>query len=482
VSAARHAAGRRLLLVVADGVRPDVFTEELEAGHLPAVAALRERGGLYAVSSSFPSVTGPAYVPFLMGHHPATVGMPGLRWFDRARRLRWSPSQTRSYAGIDIWHADHDVSREAATLLELARPSLAGMSMLGRGASAGHIGRSTRWMVRASIPHFRGDLHGWRRVEQAATRAFLKRFARVRPRAAVLALTSPDKLSHKLGPASEAVRAAIRDVDVAIAEARTIADRDGWGESLHVWIVGDHGHASVSAHDDLHGWLEGRGLRVLAHPRLDRRRPDVALMVGGNAMAHLYLEPEHRTRRWWPALGARWTGLHDDLVGRDSIDLVSVAVDASRVRVTHASHGSADVVRHGSAADARWDYLADGGDPLRLGGTLRGLDEHAAWEASAGTPYPDAVVQLASLGLAARTGDLVVSAAEGWDLRARYEPVPHVSTHGALLRDQMMVPLLIDVPVTRVPQRTSDVMPSALDLLGIGVPPGMQGRSVVAQR
>ena len=49
----------RLLVVVADGVRPDVLASELDGGRLPAMAALREAGGLYAVSSSFPSVTGP---------------------------------------------------------------------------------------------------------------------------------------------------------------------------------------------------------------------------------------------------------------------------------------------------------------------------------------------------------------------------------------------------------------------------------------
>jgi arylsulfatase A-like enzyme len=57
--------------------------------------------------------------------------------------------------------------------------------------------------------------------------------------------------------------------------------------------------------------------------------------------------------------------------------------------------------------------------------------------------------------------------------------VPHVSTHGALLRAQMEVPFLLDVPVARSPQRTADVMPSALGLLGIAVPPGLQGRSVL---
>jgi hypothetical protein len=35
------------------------------------------------------------------------------------------------------------------------------------------------------------------------------------------------------------------------------------------------------------------------------------------------------------------------------------------------------------------------------------------------------------------------------------------------LRDQMMVPLILDAVPSRLPQRTTDVVPSALDLLGV---------------
>lgn len=470
-------AHRRLLLVVADGVRPDVMQEEIDAGRAPALAALRARGSMHAISSSFPSVTGPAYVPFLMGRHPASVGLPGLRWYDRARSLSWAPAQARSYAGIDIWHVDGDVHADAPTLLELAQPSLAGMSMLGRGATHGRIGRSVSWMARAAPSHFRGDLLGWRRVERQATAAFFTRFAAVRPRASVLAITSPDKFAHAFGSRSEPVRDAIADIDAAVAKAFAIAARDGWREQLHVWVVGDHGHAPVSHHDDLHGWLEGEGLRVLAHPRLHIRNPDVALMVGGNAMAHLYLAPGERQRRWWPSHAAQWTPLLDDILARPSVDLAATALSASTVELRHATRGSAQLHRHDTDQGTRWSYILRDGDPLDLGGPLHQLDACAAWQATSAGDYPDALVQLSWLATAARAGDIIVSASEAWDLRARFEPLPHVSTHGSLQRDQMMVPLLVDVPITRAPHRTTDVVPSALDLLAISADLPFDGRS-----
>lgn len=467
----------RLLLVVADGVRPDVLQQEMDAGRAPAMAKLRARGGLHRVTSSFPSVTGPAYVPFLMGRHAGSVGLPGLRWFDRSRTLRWSSANARSYAGIDIWHVDHDVAADAPTLFELARPSLSGMSLLGRGATVGNIGRSIMWCVRAAIPHFRGDTLGWRTVERAATADFMRHFAHSRPRFAILAITSPDKFSHKFGSDSEPVRHAIADVDAAIARAIAIATKGGWRDSLRVWVVSDHGHAPVSQHDDLHGWLESQSLRVLAHPQLHTRDPDVALMVGGNAMAHLYLQPSVRARSWWPAHADRWTRLHDALVERTAVDLTAVATSSQAVRVSHATRGTAELRWRNDGDGWRFDYDARHGDALQLGGSFGAIDDRDAWTVCATSPYPDAIVQLLTLCTTARAGDIVLSATEDWDLRSRFEPVAHVSTHGALLRDQMFVPLLLDAPIAGTPQRTADVMPSVLAALGLPIPTGLDGRS-----
>ena len=470
---------KRLLLVVADGVRTDVLREELDAGNLPALSALCATGGVFEVSTSFPSVTGPAYVPFIMGRHPANVGIPGLRWFDRSRRLPFATGSSRSYAGIDIWHADRDVARDIPTALELARPSLAGMTMLARGASLGNVGRSVMWCIRAAISHFQGDTLGWRSIEGRATEIFMRRFAHHRPRFSVLSITSPDKFSHRYGNRSSEVRGAIRDLDRAVAKAQSIAKNGGWLESLRIWMVGDHGHAAVHDHDDLHGWLETLNYRVLAHPKVRTRNADIALMVGGNAMAHLYLDPSSRTRQWWPSLEGKYSTLLELLVQRPSIDVAAVVLDGATVRILSASRGEAVVRRTVVDGSARWDYVVETGDPLELGGTLRSLDQCTAWQASMETPYPDSIVQLSSLVTSARSGDIVVSASEGWDLRARYEPVPHLSTHGGLLREQMMVPLVLDEKPERMPMRTTDVVPSMLAALGISSDATFDGRSFV---
>jgi hypothetical protein len=86
-------------------------------------------------------------------------------------------------------------------------------------------------------------------------------------------------------------------------------------------------------------------------------------------------------------------------------------------------------------------------------------------------------VQIPHLVSAPRSGEIILSASRDWDYRARYEPIPHVSSHGALHRDHMLVPLLVNHPVRKLPRRTVDVMPSALAALGIDIPARLDGKS-----
>jgi hypothetical protein len=205
------------------------------------------------------------------------------------------------------------------------------------------------------------------------------------------------------------------------------------------------------------------------------RRPDVAVMVSGNAMAHLYLETSRRARPWWPELAARWEPLAELLLERESVDLVLLPHSPTRCEVRGRGRGSA-MVEHKAG---RFSYIPVSGDPLGLG-EHRSLDADESHDVTMQSDYPDALAQIIHLAGSARAGEIILSAAPGWDFRAKYEPIPHVSTHGALHREHMLVPLLVNRPVAGTPRRTTDVMPSALRALGVTVPRGLDGRSFVA--
>jgi hypothetical protein len=197
--------------------------------------------------------------------------------------------------------------------------------------------------------------------------------------------------------------------------------------------------------------------------------------VSGNAMAHLYVELARRDRPFWKGMSGRSRLIAEALESRASVDLVMIPLDERHCEVRSRARGRAIVSRH--ARQRMYSYHMTTGDPLGLGRELTDLSAAGAHEATGATDYPDSVVQIAHVAEAPRSGDIILSASRDWDFRARYEPIPHVSSHGALHREHMTVPLLIGGPVARRPRRTTDVMPSALAALGLSIPPGLDGES-----
>ncbi|HXC26057.1 MAG TPA: alkaline phosphatase family protein, partial [Gemmatimonadaceae bacterium] len=54
-----------VIILVADGARPDTLRDAMHDGTLPALARLAQEGAFHTITTVFPSVTGPAYTPFL---------------------------------------------------------------------------------------------------------------------------------------------------------------------------------------------------------------------------------------------------------------------------------------------------------------------------------------------------------------------------------------------------------------------------------
>ena len=462
-----------VIVLVADGARADAFDgASLDA--LPALRRLRDEGALHRVASVFPSVTGPAYTPFLIGRFPGPIGIPGLRWYDRAREACGWPDYARSYVGHQMRHFDDDLDAHAPTIFELVPNSLAALSVVTRGLAASHrIGALTPSLaLRATLTHFRGLAERWLDVDRETADVVVRRMREERPDFLFVAFTGVDKASHARGHGDALVHDALGIVDDAAGRLRADAEQGGWWDATHLWIVSDHGHSLVHTHEDLAGVVGATGLRTVAHPWSAGIAPDAAVMVSGNAMAHVYLELDACERPWWPALSARHGDLADALLAREAVDLMLLPLGDARCGVRSARRGAAIVERDG----ATYRYQRESGDPLGVGADVAGSADET-FDALRDGDYPDAIVQIATLAASSRAGDIILSATPGWDFRARYEPIPHRSAHGALHRDHMLVPLLTNRPTARTPRRTTDVFASALDALGVGLPGRVDGTS-----
>ena len=460
-------------MIIADGVRPDVLAGCIDRGALPALARLREEGSLSTVTSAFPSVTGPAYAPFIMGRYPGSVGLPGLRWYDRSHRIARLSGHSRSYVGAEMRFVDRDIDSAAPTIFELAKPSLGALSVISRGLRRRErIGQGPAFVARAAATHFRGNVRGWLAIDREVGEEVAHRLRTGRTRYAFVALTGIDKTSHAAGQDAPIVGDAMRIVDDTVAQIRSDAERDGRWRKMHVWVGSDHGHSPVRDHEDLTAILGEWGYSTLSHPWAFNTAADVAVMVSGNAMAHLYLDLDQKTRPWWPSLGIRWGELVEKLLSRPSVDLLILPTSPSSCEILAPDRGAARL----NWSESKYSYAPTTGDPLDIG-EQRSLDDGEAYDATIESDYPDGLVQIAHLTGSARSGDIILSAARDWDYRAKYEPIPHVSSHGALHREHMLVPLLLSRPPAHTPRRTVDVMPSALAALGITPPKTLDGVS-----
>ena len=461
-----------VVILLADGARPDTMAAALDSGALPALARLRAEGGLHTVTTCFPSVTGPAYAPFLLGRFPGPIGLPGLRWFDRARTACSFPDYSRSYVGYQMSAINDDLDAAAPTIFELTGASLGALSVITRGLpSRQRIGSITpRSALRGARTHFSGDLAGWLEIDRIAADQFVRGIRLEQPDFAFGALTGVDKVSHARGQSSAMTIDALRIVDATAARIRDDAERSGRWDDMQLWVVSDHGHSRVTSHEDLAGLIDDAGLRTMSHPWVVTIGADVAVMVSGNAMAHVYCDVRSRTRP--PMDSPRWRALSDMLLTRPSVDLLATC-RGDQVLVRTLDRGDASLWR----TDRGYHYTRDTGDPLDIGRDVCSASSDEAYDLTIDTDYPDSIVQLAHLVCSPRSGDIVLSAARDWDFRARYEPIRHVSSHGALHREHMLVPLLTNRPLASTPRRTVDVMPSALEALRAPIPAILDGRS-----
>ncbi|CAN5420276.1 hypothetical protein BH09GEM1_BH09GEM1_29670 [soil metagenome] len=461
-----------VIVLVADGARLDAFQGAL--ADLPALRRLRDEGGLHPVSTVAPSVTGPAYTPFMTGRFPGPIGVPGIRWYDRARLACGWPGYSRSYVGIQFRQFDDDLDPSVPTIFEMVPNSLAALSVITRGLPhARRLGTLTvRSAARVALTHFRGKAEAWLDVDREVMREIPRRVREERPDYLFAAFAGVDKASHAFGHESALAHEALGIVDATAARLRSDAEAGGWWDDTHLFVVSDHGHSAVDEHEDLVRVIADTGLRVMSHPWVLGLPSDVAAMVSGNAMAQLYLEPSRRARPWWPALASRWDRLAAVLLKRESVDLLLLPHSPTLCEIRSAHRGTALVGRDGDS----FFYRRTTGDPLGCGSDVRGSAD-ATHDVMSATDYPDAIVQVVSLAGSSRAGDLILSARPGWDLRARYEPIPHCSAHGALHRDHMIVPLLMNRRPARAPRRTTDVFASALAALGVAAPLLMDGAS-----
>lgn len=456
---------KQAIVILADGARADVFAQMLIAGELPEIERhVFARGSHRTASSTFTSTTIPAHLPFLTGRFAGTANVPGYRWFERAKQPKAAPLgpwSFRSYNGPESKYVDDDIDPDAPTLFDLAPGSLNIFGAITRGLTKKEnlaARRKNRLWLKA---HFRAD---YVVADEAAREVLVDSLDHHAPFRFVV-MPGIDWNSHYDDPFGEGAYEAYRRVDRTVgAVARKLQRLKQYDDTL-LAIVSDHGHEPVTEHFDLGPRMaKDLKLKTAYHSmRAWRFNPDAICAVSGNAMAHLYFnEPIAELSDW--------------LLSHPAIDIVGTRQGGGSILV-ESRRGRALLAE----LEGRLRYDVITGDPFGFKPLPGELDHEQALIATADTSYPDALTQLAQIFRSERAGDVVVSAAPGFDLRERFERPEHRSSHGALYAAHMNVPVAISEPLVDGPIRTADIFSIVLEHLGIAEPAGVDGRSRLAR-
>ncbi|MBF0492482.1 MAG: alkaline phosphatase family protein [Deltaproteobacteria bacterium] len=472
---------KRCIIFLADGSRPDVFEKLCEEGKLPHCERLFKKTGRFAsVTSVFPSTTGPAYLPYLTGCYPGTCNFPGIRWFDKKAYGEGRPlwRRFRSYVGLESFFMNSDLQLKTPTLFQLFEHPVNIFSSINRGST---FKANKTKMSRILYFYYAHLTDHWGLVDRAAYKKLLTALDED-PDFAFVVLPAIDEYAHLSDPWGEKTLEAYRTLDDALGELLDKLQKKNWLDETLISVVSDHGLSSTHSHFGVAHFLEEQGLKVFYYPKIFKWGFDVASMVSGNGMLHLYFKDlkASKDKAWsgrtcFEELRSQRRDLIELLRKQEAIDLmISQAKDGSVVIFNHKGFSRIFCKR------GKISYQVEEGiDPLGFPQLPQEMTDRESLHLSFETSYPDVFAQALQIFRSPRSGDLILSAKPGWDLRKRFEQHEHRSTHGGFAREHMAVPFFINHPLPAGPARSVDVFPTILKLMNKEIPASIDGISLI---
>jgi predicted AlkP superfamily pyrophosphatase or phosphodiesterase len=432
--------GKKLVLIVVDGMTPAAFERAVESGRAPALARLAEAGVYRRATSVFPSLTPVCLSSIVTGAGPDVHHIPHLVWWHRQERriveygssfaaLRAAGMAQSITDTIFNMNAEH-LSRDAVTVYEALEDTglvTAAVNITCYRGRTKHV-PVLPWMTKAAYGPKRFFFYSLFESDQTGApfagrnraggsvdvyAAAVGRWLVTRDGFDFLVyyLSDFDFASHAHGPEGAEDVALVR-TDAAI---RTLLDAAGGVDEFldryAVILHSDHGQTAV----DRAAQLE---LPLASYA-------DSIVVTASNRAGQVYLLPDARV---------------------DAATLARLLDGEPAVETTLRLEGD-EVVARREREELRFCRTADGWETT---GDASILD------------YPDALNRTWSALHNPNAGELLISAAAGWefvDIGGRHHAGG--GSHGSLVAGDSIVPVLtvgVDAPIERI----TDVNPAAL--------------------
>ncbi len=462
------------IFIMADGARADVFSELLNGGDLPNISKyLVEKGFYKEAVTVFPSTTGPAYTPYIFGKYPGRCNLPGIRWLDRDayNDKLLSFDRFRSYIGLETYFMNRDVSLDYPTLFEIFPRNVNIFNELSRGAGFKNDKTLFSKLYYKVKSHFTDKSD---EVDLVARRILLQSLKEY-PDFIYAVFLGIDTYSHLNHPFHKKVINSYRRIDEMIGLLAKNLESEGRLEETLIIVASDHGLTQTHSHFDSLEFMNHQGYKTFYYPNVFKHftDADAASLISGNAMANIYVKSKDGWGR--KSTFEELAGLVDNFIERPEVDIVAGLDHKGRSRIKSTMGEAVTWLDK----DGNINYQKIKGDPFNYNGMPKKMSSEEALAHSFNTEYPDALLQIIQLLESPRTGDLILSAGPGYDLRAKHENPEHRSSHGALFRDHMLVPLVMNAKVNKEFIRTVDIFPTILSFLGQPIPNNIDGISLV---
>ena len=428
---------RRVLVIGADGLRPDLF----DRATMPNLATLEAAGTRFADHHAvYPSHTRVNMSTLTSGATPGRHGIvANTMQVDGATEDHII--DTSNYQHLDAldMFSDGKALFTPTFRRPACRPGRAG-AVAGTGSSGSNVlwTRNDRSrIINTNSAYGIADLYdlreklgeipeiGWPQTERLhyATRAVTDILLDdPRNRVIVLWLSEPDASLHRFGLGSPESIAAMRGVDECIGMVIAALDRSGNRDQFDVIFLSDHGHSTVQSHDTLREYVAQAFTRLKAHQPALSTASDYVYAAPGT--------PEPTVQQLAPLV--EW------LYAQPWCDIVFSSQDdggqlPGALPLAPLWNGAMNARRPLLAVSPRWSHEVN---EFGVPGTVSALTTQAALKSSHGSVSP-------------------------YDMHAM------IIASGPSFRQGM---------VSDVPTGATDLAPTVLTLLGMPIPDPLDGR------
>ncbi|MBA2343316.1 MAG: alkaline phosphatase family protein [Thermoleophilaceae bacterium] len=490
-------ARKKLVLAVIDSLRPEMLDRAIADGRAPALAGLVERGTFVRdCVSTFPSVTPVASATIATGLDPGEHRIPGMNWFHRGeqRYVEYGSSfqATRAFGllrslhdtvyNMNMAHLTRDRKTVFEHLDDAGLRTACTTYLIYRGRTRHELDDEAAYGRLAKALQFRHAVWGARELFYADL--FDSRSTGCRSTLGLpgqrdqhtgcvgahlvehdlfdfmlFSLPDTDTHSHRRGPDAQVT--AIENADRALDRIMHVAGGlDAFLEDHAVIVMSDHAQTAVERSINLAEALPER--RVLGPGAVSVGDAEVAVCPNARGAMVYALGDDDRERRV--------SDLASDLRALEGADVVahrSAEAGGAGEAVVWSPRGELRFAPGGDWADARDGSWSVDGDPATLDLTLRDGRVRSG-------DYPDALGRLWSAFESPNAGDLLLSAAPGYEF-VDWGGAHHVGggSHGSLHRGDSHSTLVMcglegDEPQEREQWALADVTPLALKHFSVG--------------